>query len=160
MSTMNLELQARVANFVATGALKLDRDKLEDWLEDFAEKSRYLVLPRENLERGYQVGVMSCESKAILADRLSVLRNANKFNPHYDRHIVGATVLNSVDAATHVVSATTSFIVVQTTLEGVSTLFVSGSYEDKIQTEGEFRILERIVVLDTFSVPNCLATPL
>jgi anthranilate 1,2-dioxygenase small subunit len=160
MSTMNLELQARVAYFVASGALKLDRDQLEDWLEDFSEKSRYLVLPRENLERGYQVGVMSCESKAILADRLSVLRNANKFNPHYDRHIISATVLNSVDAATGIVSATTPFIVVQTTLEGVSKLFVSGSYEDKIQTGGEYRIVERIVVLDTFSVPNCLATPL
>jgi anthranilate 1,2-dioxygenase small subunit len=157
---MNLELQARVADFVARSALKLDRDDLDGWLEDFNDSGRYVVLPRENQDRGYALGVMYCDTKAILLDRVSVLRNANKFNPHYDRHIVGATLLNSIDADANTATATTSFSVVQTTLEGISTLFVSGSYEDKISTDGALSILERIVVLDTFSVPNCLATPL
>jgi anthranilate 1,2-dioxygenase small subunit len=158
MSTVNLELQARVADFVARGAMKLDRDDLDGWLEGFNEEGRYVVLPRENQERGYQIGVMYCDSKAILMDRVSVLRNANKFNPHYDRHIVGATVLNEVRE--NVAIASTPFTVVQTTLEGVSSLFVSGVYEDRIRVGETLSILERIVVLDTFSVPNCLATPL
>jgi anthranilate 1,2-dioxygenase small subunit len=158
MSTVNLELQARVADFVARGAMKLDRDDLDGWLEGFNEEGRYVVLPRENQERGYQIGVMYCDSKAILMDRVSVLRNANKFNPHYDRHIVGATVLNEVRE--NVAIASTPFAVVQTTLEGVSSLFVSGVYEDRIRVGETLSILERIVVLDTFSVPNCLATPL
>jgi anthranilate 1,2-dioxygenase small subunit len=158
MSMVNLELQARVADFVARGAMKLDRDDLDGWLEGFDDAGRYVVLPRENQERGYQVGVMYCDSKAILLDRVSVLRNANKFNPHYDRHIVGATVVDEV--SDNVAIASTPFSVVQTTLEGVSSLFVSGVYEDRIRVGERMSILERIVVLDTFSVPNCLATPL
>jgi anthranilate 1,2-dioxygenase small subunit len=158
MNTVNLELQARVADFVARGAMKLDRDDLDGWLEGFADEGRYVVLPRENQERGYQVGVMYCNTKAILLDRVSVLRNANKFNPHYDRHVIGATVVNEVRE--NVAIASTPFTVVQTTLEGVSSLFVSGVYEDRIRVGENISILERIVVLDTFSVPNCLATPL
>lgn len=158
MSMANLELQARVADFVIRGALKLDQDDLDGWLESFADEGRYVVLPRENKERGYKLGVMYCDSKAILLDRVSVLRNANKFNPHYDRHIMGATVLTGTDG--DVAVAVTPFAVVQSTLEGVSSLFVSGVYEDRIRVADTCTILERIVVLDTFSVPNCLATPL
>lgn len=148
-----------IGRFILNGAMLLDHDRIEDWLEDFADSAKYVVMPRENRDKGLDVGLMHCASKAILADRVAVLRHASKFNPHYARHIMSPSLVSrGPDGA---VTAETSFMVVQTTLGGVSNLFCAGCYEDRIVVEdGRPKLQERVVLLDTFCVPNLLATPL
>ena len=54
-----------------------------------------------------------------------------------------------------------NFMIVQTTKTGESKLFCAGCYEDRINvTSPRARFRERIVVLDTFSIPTLLATPI
>jgi anthranilate 1,2-dioxygenase small subunit len=54
-----------------------------------------------------------------------------------------------------------NYAVFQTTLEGQSKLFSVGRYRDKIRLEGgTLRFCEKYVVVDTFSIPTLLATPL
>lgn len=154
---MNMELEHKVAQFVLRTADLVDRDALEAWLECFHDSASYMVTPRENLEAGYGIGLIRCENKAQIQDRIAVLRHASKFNPHWDRHVVSGTLIEEADGF---VKASTSFMVIQTQLNGTSTLFCSGSYEDEIETGRQLLIRKRLVVLDTFTVSNCLATPL
>ncbi|NML47863.1 SnoaL-like domain-containing protein [Ramlibacter sp. G-1-2-2] len=153
-----MELQFAVNRFVQKGAMLLDRDRLEEWADAFDAGAKYVVLPRDNKELGYGIGLMHCASKAALQDRISVLRHANKFNPHWDRHILGGTDVVAREGDT--VVAHTSFMVVQTTLNGVSELYCAGCYEDRIRLGERLSLADRVVVLDTFSVKNCMATPL
>lgn len=154
----DLELHYALATFVQRGAMLLDQDRLEEWVDTFDPDAKYVVLPRDNKELGYGIGLMHCATRAILADRISVLRHANKFNPHWDRHIVSGTEVVAREGDT--VVAHTNFMVVQTTLEGVSQLYCAGCYEDRIRVRERPRLAERIVTLDTFAVTNCMAVPL
>jgi anthranilate 1,2-dioxygenase small subunit len=148
-----------ISRFILKGAMLLDKDDIETWLESFVDTAQYIVLPRENRVQGLSVGLMHCSNKAILVDRVAVLRHASKFNPHYDRHIMGQSLIERDESGA--ITVETSFIVVQTTLGGVTTLFCSGGYEDQIIVEnGKPKLKKRVVLLDTFCVPNLLATPL
>lgn len=153
-----MDLEFAVARFVQKGAMLLDQDRLEEWSDTFDADAKYVVLPRDNKELGYGIGLMHCGSKAMLQDRISVLRHANKFNPHWDRHIVSGTEVVAREG--DVVAAHTSFMVVQTSLNGVSQLYCAGCYEDRIRIGERLSLAERIVTLDTFAVSNCMATPI
>jgi anthranilate 1,2-dioxygenase small subunit len=147
-----------VDDLLTRSALLIDRNDLEGWLDCFEAESRYVVMPRDNRDRGFPAALIHCDSKARLRDRIVCLRHANKFNPHYERHIVSAGHVHSVVEG--VATVESSFMVVQTTLSGVSTLFCAGGYEDRIRITGAVATFaERIAVVDSFSVPTLLATP-
>jgi len=158
---MPIDMNARqlAEDLIVRSAMLIDADKLEEWSASFEAEGRYIVLPRENRDLGYQIALIKCETRDVLDDRITVLRAASKFNPHVDRHIVGRTLYTSFEGG--ILSAQTNFTVVQSSLEGVSKLFCTGCYEDRIRIEGDTAtFVERVVVLDTFSVPNLIATPL
>ncbi len=151
--------RALVDDLVASSARFIDRDEIEAWLDCFDEDGRYVVIPRENHARGYPIALIHCDTKARIKDRVVCLRHANKFNPHHDRHVVGAPCI--LGLADGIATAESSFMVVQTTETGVSRLFCAGSYQDRIRVKADrARFVERVVVLDSFSVPTLLATPL
>jgi len=155
----SIDAKRRVEDFILRSALMIDNGQLEDWLGCFEDKSRYIVIPRENKERGLPGALMHCDNKARLTDRITCLRVANKINPHSDRHILSGSLITEI--AGDVVSVQSSFLVVQTNLSGASILFCAGCYEDKIRLakDGE-KLVERYVVVDSFSIPTMLATPL
>src|SRR5580704_13330161 len=97
------------------------------WLETFDPEARYQVIPRENRDLGLPIALISCTSREILADRINVLQSASKFNPHYDRHILGRTEIKSVNG--QLVATETNFMIVQSSMEGISQLFCAGCYE-------------------------------
>ena len=67
---------------------------------------------------------------------------------------------SETDVADGVATVETNFLVVQTNKTGESRLFCAGCYEDRIRVRGDTaKFAERIAVLDTFSVPTLLATP-
>ena len=70
------------------GAL-LDHGNYAAWLGLFAPECTYNVVPRENYDRGLPVGLIYCDSRAMLEDRIMALREANKYNIHTDRHLIG-----------------------------------------------------------------------
>jgi len=152
------EVKERVERLIVDSAMFIDRDELEAWLDCFEEQSRYVVMPRNNRELGLPVGLMHCDSKDRIKDRVVCLRHANKFNPHFDRHIVGASRINSV--AQDIAAVETNFMIVQTNKAGESKLFCAGCYEDRIRVGKDgAKFVERIALLDTFSIPTMLATP-
>jgi 3-phenylpropionate/cinnamic acid dioxygenase small subunit len=141
--------------FAAYGAL-IDAAEFEAWLALFAKTCSYHIVPRENSERGLPAGLVYCDSRAMLEDRIGALREANKYNIHADRHLIGLPRL--IGDATLVEAP---FAVYQTDQEGETRLFATGLYRDRVVVEaGRLKFRDKLVLLDTFAVPSLLATPL
>jgi anthranilate 1,2-dioxygenase small subunit len=137
----------------------IDSEKFDDWLGLFSEDARYDVIPRENLEQGLRVSLILCSNKAQLRDRINALREANEYNLHYDRHLVSSVKAKMTEHG--VVEISANYAVFQTNLEGQSKLFSVGRYQDLARLEkGRLVLFEKKVIVDTFSVPTLLATPL
>ena len=138
------------------GAL-LDAANYDDWLGLFAGECSYNVVPRENWEQGLPVGLIHCESRAMLEDRIMALREANKYNIHNDRHLIGLPRLSGADG----LAVEAPFAVYQTDQEGETRLFATGLYRDRLELAGGgLKIRDKLILLDTFAVPTLLATPL
>lgn len=137
----------------------IDSDRLEDWLDLFAEDCVYRVTARENEDQGLPASVLLCRNKNMLRDRITSLRNANKYNLHYDRHLVSnIRVKKSLDGMAWVEA---NYAVIQTDMEGRSRIFSVGRYRDCLRRENDrILLVEKVVVMDTFAVPTLLATPL
>ena len=137
----------------------LDDDRLEDWPTLFAERGVYKVVPRENLSRQPALPIMFCDSRAMMADRVRSLRQANVYNLHYSRHVISnIEILSARDDRFEVAAC---YTVYQTDLEGQTRLFSVGQYRDVIvDNGGELEFREKIAVCDTFNIPNLLAIPL
>jgi anthranilate 1,2-dioxygenase small subunit len=139
------------------GAL-LDAGEYDDWLDLFAEDCRYQVLPRENEDAGLPAALIFCDSRAVLEDRIRALREANKYNIHTDRHLIGLPRIVGDEAE---IDIEAPFAVFQTDQEGGTALFATGLYRNRLVTErSRLRIRDKLVLLDTFAVPSMLATPL
>ena len=137
------------------GAL-IDAAKFDEWLDLFYQECRYQICPRENFDRGLPAALVFCDSRAMLEDRIRALREANKYNIHSDRHLIG---LPRICGDSLVVEA--PFAVYQTDQEGESRLFATGLYRDTLAAVGQrLKIRDKLVLLDTFAVPSLLATPL
>lgn len=149
--------------FADYGAL-LDLGQYEEWLALFDEECRYQVLPRENADAGLAAALVFCDSRAMLEDRLRALQEANKYNLHTDRHLVGLPRILRAEARglpRGEVEVEAPFAVFQTDQEGGTILFATGLYRDRLVTKrGALRIRDKLVLLDTFAVPSLLATPL
>jgi len=137
------------------GAL-IDAAKFDEWLDLFSQECRYQICPRENFDRGLPAALVFCDSRAMLEDRIRALREANKYNIHTDRHLIG---LPRICGDSLVVEA--PFAVYKTDQEGESRLFATGLYRDTLAAVGQrLKIRDKLVLLDTFAVPSLLATPL
>jgi anthranilate 1,2-dioxygenase small subunit len=137
--------------FAEYGAL-IDMAKFDEWLDLFAEECRYRIIPRENLDRGLPAALVFCDSRAMLEDRIWALREANKYNIHTDRHMIGLPRVLDDGLA-----AEASFAVYQTETR----LFATGLYRDRLERVGSrLKIRDKLILLDTFAIPTLLATPL
>ena len=141
--------------FAEYGAL-IDMAKFDEWLDLFAEECRYQIVPRENFDRGLPAALVFCDSRAALEDRIRALREANKYNIHTDRHVIGLPRILDDGLA-----AEAPFAVYQTDQEGETRFFATGLYRDRLALVGSrLKIRDKLVLLDTFAVPTLLATPL
>ena len=92
----------------------------------------------------------------MLEDRIRALREANKYNIHTDRHVIGLPRI--LDNGLMVEAP---FAVFQTDQEGETRLFATGLYRDRLEPSGQrLKIRDKLILLDTFAVPTLLATPL
>ena len=137
----------------------IDEGRFDAWLDLFAEDCVYKVMPRENLALGLPGCLMLCESKDMLRDRVMALREANKYNIHVPRHVIGLPRVSRAGSDTLAIEA--SYTVFQSDQEGDSRLFSVGCYLDRlVRVGGALRFQEKLVIVDSFAIPTLLATPL
>jgi anthranilate 1,2-dioxygenase small subunit len=125
----------------------------------FAEECSYRIMPRDNYDRGYPVSLLQCDSRAQLEDRVVSLLEANKYNLHTDRHVIGVpTVSGHVGG---VIKLEASFLILQADAEGVGGLFAFGRYVDEVvEEDGAMRFRSKIAIVDNFEIPRAISTPL
>jgi 3-phenylpropionate/cinnamic acid dioxygenase small subunit len=148
-----------VQELIGEYAERIDEDRLEEWPELFADPCRYLVISRANHEAGMRQGVMYAATRGMLLDRVFSIRRANLFEPHRYRHVIGPIRVKEVKDTAAMVQS--HFIVARIMHDGVTTLFVTGRYLDRIDISmTPYRFSERIVVLDSDKIDTLLAIPL
>jgi anthranilate 1,2-dioxygenase small subunit len=155
----DLAIRLGVQELIGEYAERIDEDRLEEWPELFSDPCRYLVISRSNHEAGMRQGVMYAASHGMLLDRVFSIRRANLFEPHRYRHVIGPIRLKEVVGNTALVHS--HFIVARIMHDGVTSLFATGRYLDRIDISGDaYRFSERLVVLDSDKIDTLLAIPL
>src|SRR5579863_4951829 len=118
----------------AAYGLLTDAGDWDAWLDLFAAQCRYQIMRRENADLGLPAGLIFCDSRAVLEDRIMALREANKYNIHWDRHVIGLPrVLGNAGSE---IAVEAPYAVYQSDQEGGSRLFSTGLYRDRIIEEG------------------------
>lgn len=140
-------------------AASIDDDRLEDWVDFFTEDAVYEIIPRENHERGLPITLLLCDGKDMIRDRVVSLREANIYNIHRDRHVVGEPRIMESDDGRY--RTETSYALFQTNQDGESRIFSVGRYNALVSFAGGRPLIERLtVVTDTASVKTLLSTPI
>lgn len=137
----------------------IDNDAVEQWPDFFTERCLYVVNTADNHAQGLQAGVIYADSRGMLHDRVSALRDANIYEQQRYRHIVGIPlVLARTDGG---VQVETPFLVVRIMRDGQTDVFATGRYIDRIVDEaGALKFAERIAVCDSNNIDTLLAIPL
>ena len=147
-----LDLHGRCAHAI-------DDDRLEDWPGFFTEDALYRITTARNHAAGLPASLVHAEGRAMLADRVLALRQANIYERQRYRHLLGAPVVANADA--HGATARTPFIVARIMATGETMLFASGVYNDRFVNEnGELRLAERVAVCDSTVTDTLMALPL
>ena len=102
---------------------------------------------------------MYADSKGMLRDRVTALRQANIYERQAYRHLVGLpAIIAEGDGGARV---ETPFLVVRIMRDGRMDLFATGRYLDLVvDLVGTPRFRERVVVCDSSRVDTLLAIPL
>ena len=152
---LRLELLALQDEYIAT----LDTNALESWPDMFTEDCLYEIISKENVDQGFVAPVIFCDSKKMLLDRVVSLRNANIFEPVVYRHFLSGLSFDIAEDGA--VGMQSSYLVINTSQLGSSTVYQTGRYHDLVvQSEGRWRFKRKRVVYDTSRIQTALAIPI
>ena len=136
----------------------LDNDRLEDWPTFFTDDANYRITSKADAADELPLGIIYCNSKKMMVDRITSTRQANIYEGHGYRHIISAPLILTA-SETDIVSET-SFCVIRIMHTGDSMLFASGVYRDNIVlSEGDQKFSSKTVVLDSHKIDTLLAIP-
>jgi 3-phenylpropionate/cinnamic acid dioxygenase small subunit len=152
-------LVERVSRLNADYARAIDDDRLEHWPEFFTDPCLYKITSADTYRRGLEGGLVYADSRGMLQDRVTALREANIYERQAYRHLVGLPAVSAGDDGA--VRAETPFLVVRVMRDGTMDLFATGRYVDAMVDDGgTLRFRERLVVCDSSRVDTLLAIPL
>ncbi|MDH6590144.1 anthranilate 1,2-dioxygenase small subunit [Variovorax sp. TBS-050B] len=152
------ELRAEIDAFHAEYCAALDANDVERWPDFFSKEATYRITSRQNALLDMPVGLVYCEGLDMITDRALAVAHSQMFAPRHMLHVLGITrVLQETDRT---ISAQTPFILMQTLVEGPTTVHLAGIYHDHFVREGErLLIASREVVHDTEILDTALAYP-
>lgn len=154
------ELRLEIEEFHAEYCHTLDRGALEDWPDYFTEDAVYRITARENADAGLPVGLVYADSRAMIRDRAFAIKHTQMFAPRYMQHFVSNVRVLAVEGAAGPVKAQSNYLLLQTLVDGPTTLHQSGRYYDTFVRVGTRLLLkERQCVYDTLLIANDLVYP-
>lgn len=137
----------------------IDDGPLDSWPDFFTEDCHYRITTAKNYRNDMPIGMIWADTRRMLTDRVSALRDANIYERHTYRHVLGMPMVLSEDGA--VIASETPFIVVRIVGEGLTSVYASGRYVDEYVRDGDdVKLRQRIVVCDSSHVDTLLALPL
>jgi len=155
-----LLLHREIEEFNSAYAAALDDGRLNDWAEMFTDDAFYVIISRENADRGMPVGLVYCENKGMIQDRAFAVEKTEMFAPRYLRHIIGNTQVLGEEHNGDI-RARGNYVVVQVLFDRPEAkLHQVGVYHDKFRRVGsELKLAERRCVYDNLLVDNALCLP-
>jgi anthranilate 1,2-dioxygenase small subunit len=153
-SQLRYELQMLLDDYAAT----IDEDRLEEWPNLFLEDCLYEIIPKENESAGLPIGIIRCDNRRMMRDRVISLRNANIYAPAIYRHFLSALRIHSVEGDT--VDFSCNYLVINSNQMGQSLVYQTGRYQDRaVRTPEGWRFVQKRAVYDTSRVQTLLAIP-
>ena len=158
--TLSADERAELEEVYARYAEVLDDGPLTGWPALFAEESLYLVIPRENYDRGLPLAIMRCESRGMLEDRVRAVQETIMHEPRYLRHHI--TNIRGVRNEDGGYSVTANYSVVEVLHDELPRILSVGRYLDLLTRSptGTLIFKEKRVVFDSVLVPNTIVYPL
>lgn len=159
VNMLDFPLYYQLTRLYADYAAALDAEQWEQWPDFFLEDCVYKVLPRENHERGYPLATMSFESRGMLKDRIYGATDTIFHDPYYQRHVVGAPRVLSVQGDR--IESEANYAVFRTKPNQLTTVYNVGRYLDVIrQTPDGLKFESRLCIFDSELIPNSLIYPI
>jgi anthranilate 1,2-dioxygenase small subunit len=153
-------LHHEIETFNTRYAAALDEQRLEDWIEMFTDDALYVVVSRENFDRGLPAGLIYCENKGMIRDRAFALKETTMFAPRYLRHLIGNLAVLGRDERGHI-KATANYVLMQVLFDRPDAkLHQVGVYRDVFRREsGALKLAERRCVYDSLLIDNAMCLP-
>ena len=137
----------------------IDDDRLEEWPNFFHGPCLYRVTTAANFRDGLEGGIIFANTKGMLVDRVSALREANIYERQSYRHILGQPSILSESGS--LVKTETPFLVARVLQDGDTDIYATGRYLDVYEIDlQEARLNERTVICDSSRIDTLLALPL
>lgn len=156
---MTQDLHRLIARAQAEYVRCIDDGELERWPDFFTTSCVYRVTTADNHRRGLMGSMIYAASRGMLVDRIASLRDANIYERHAYRHLLGQPYVIADDGAE--ARSETSFMVARIMRDGSTDLFATGRYCDVyVRDEAGVRLRERVVVCDSSRIDTLLALPL
>ena len=153
------QLRAEIEMLYARSAELLDEGPISAWPSLFTENGSYKAVTRENVDQGWALALMLCESRAAIEDRVYAIEHLSLTIPRHTRHLTSGLRI-AADGSGWRVEA--NFAVFETLAGAQTVCFAAGLYRDKIVREagGALRFQERIAISDSALIRNSLVIPL
>ena len=152
------DLRLEIEEFHTEYCNVLDQGALDRWVEFFAEDSLYRITARENADAGLRVGLVYAEGRGMIRDRAFAIMHTQMFAPRYMQHFTSNVRVISVEGG--LIKAQTNYLLLQTLVDGPTTIHQSGRYYDTfVRENGRLLIRERQCVYDTVLIANDLVYP-
>jgi anthranilate 1,2-dioxygenase small subunit len=156
---VDIGLRAQIEDLLARYVHVIDNDRLESWPDFFVENGEYLVTTRDNRAKNRPIGIMYCDGRGMMQDRVTAVRQAIVFEPHTYRHIVGSALITP--AADGSYAAESNFHILRIGADGAVVTYGCGRYlDDIVQCRSGVMFRKRIVVLDSSRIDTLLVIPL
>jgi anthranilate 1,2-dioxygenase small subunit len=141
----------------------IDDGDLTQWPDFFTGTCVYRITTADNYKRGLAGSMIYAASRGMLIDRIASLRDANIYERHSYRHLLGQpyVVSENENDGQREARSETSFMVARIMRDGSTSLFATGRYCDVYVVEADgVKLRERIVVCDSSRIDTLLALPL
>lgn len=146
-----------------------DPRRIDEWPELFSGNAEYIVITRENHERGLPIAVIRDDSKDRIVDRVTIIKEFwgaggraedRHYNDTWPRHIVGPAWVEFGEAGQALLGA--NFAVWATVqVDGTPRLLAIGEYRDVVEFSGETpKFKAKKVILDTPVLQDVFVYPL
>lgn len=159
MNTLDFDTWLALNRLYAEYGTAVDSADWDKWIDLFVEDCDYRIQPRENHERGFPLSTLALISKGMLRDRAYGIKETLFHDPYYQRHVIGAPLVENV--AGGVIVAQANYAVFRTKLSQESSVFNVGRYLDRIRvTPDGLRFEQRHCIYDTEMIANSLIYPI
>lgn len=154
------QVRAEIEALYAHSAELLDEGPIAEWPFLFLESGSYRAVTRENVDRGWDLALMLCKSRASIEDRVYAIEHLSLTIPRRTRHLTSGLRFWLDGEQEWKVEA--NFVVFETLQNTQAACFAAGRYRDRVTraASGEVRFRERIAISDTALIRNSLVIPL